>query len=397
MSLRELPPEQTVRPDRWRRLRYVPLVTLLVCALLAAVGGAIVSARLDALAAENAPAPVDPSPTADGEGALPADCTPSVDPPAAEAWTGAAREASEVTWNAHAEELNSAIVVGRDDWVFWGDIQAQNFSQALGRRALTVREADAWRDYLLHLRDGLAEQGVPLYIVIAPAKWAVYPQELPEWTDDIRGSSALDQLLAADPDLPFIDLRAPLRAASEDVQTYSRLNSHWTDYGAAVAWQSIADCLAETDPALADVTLPEISSVTIGESNEFSDFGRTAAPDWTTPQFAEPLLPVTVSIDGGPAVLSPGDRRIGLGELPAETWTDGAQTDASALVVRDSFGVSLSPYLQQSFSHTWQVRHYFDYPADQQPDILELAAERKPDVVILQIAQRHLIFPPPIP
>jgi len=400
VSLRELPPEQGVRRDRWRRLRYVPLAILVVCSLVAAAVGYVVRLHLDELAQASRAAPLEPVATADPDNRLPEEeCTPAVEQPADKAWTSERSAASEAVWAAHAANLSQPYVVGRDDWVFWGDIQAQNFSQALGRRVLTVSEAQAWRDYLLHLRDGLADQGIPLYIVVAPAKWAVYPQELPDWTDDIRGSSALDQLLAANPDLPFVDVRAPLRAASAHTPTYSRLNSHWTDYGAAVAWGAISSCIATSDTGLSVIGLPEVAGVvTSGDNNEFAEWGRTSPePDWTTPAFTDPLLPVVVSIDGGEAQTWSGDRRIGLGELPAETWTEGAQVDASALVVRDSFGVSLSPYIHQSFSHTWQVRHFYDYPPEQQPNILKLAAQDRPDVVILEIAQRHLIFPPPIP
>lgn len=404
MSLRELPPEQAVRRDRWRHLRYVPLVVLLVCALLAALGGFYVT-RLQAAALEelqdsaSRPAPVTPTPTADGDRALPASCTPAVEGSGSEPWVGEAAAASEAVWTAHADDLSEAYVHGRDGWIFWGDIQAQNFSQALGRRSLSVAEAGTWRTYLTTLRDGLAAEGIPLYIVVAPAKWAVYPQQLPEWTDGIRGSSALDQLIAGGSDLPFVDLRAPLREASEEHPTYSAVNSHWTDWGAAVGWRSTTACMAASDPAFEGIGLPPVSGVTVSdEGNEFASFGvDSPGPDWTSPQFAQPLLPMTVSIDGGPQQTVAGERRIGLEEMPAETWTEGAQSDLSALVVRDSFGVSLSTYIDQSFAHTWQIRHFFDYPADQQPDILAVAREKQPDVVILQIAQRHLVFPPPVP
>ncbi|MCS0499476.1 alginate O-acetyltransferase AlgX-related protein [Protaetiibacter mangrovi] len=396
MSLRELPPEQAVRRDRWRHLRYVPLIALMVAAVLAATGGFYVTLRQQAAASEVAT----PSATASsGPTALPASCTPAVDPPAGEPWMSSDSTHSETTWAEHADELSEPYVIGRDGFVFWGDIQAENFSQAVGRRYLSAEELATWRTYLTTLRDGLAAQGVPLYVVVAPAKWGAYPDELPAWTDGLVGSSALDQLLAANPDLPFVDLRAPLRDAARTTPVYSRVNSHWTDYGAAVAWTAISGCIAASDPDLAAIHLPETTGVTVSDGgSEFAQWGLTSpVPDWTTPEFAEPLLPVSLSIAGAAPTTVDGTRRVGLGELPARTWTDGAQADATALVVRDSFGVSLAPYLQQSFARTVQVRHMFDYPPDQQPDILALSATEKPDVVILEIAQRHLEFPPPVP
>ena len=62
--------------------------------------------------------------------------------------------------------------------------------------------------------------------------------------------------------------------------------------------------------------------------------------------------------------------------------------------LRDSFGNAHSVPVQQAFARTWQVRHNFDSKPSTQPDIAALAAKDHPSVVILQIAERHLNFPP---
>lgn len=398
MSLRELPPKQSVS-GRWRRLRYVPLVALVVLAILAAATGAITVAADNAkAAAANLPAAVGSRGSAERTRLLPAICRPPVPRAAHEPWLGsvAARAQAESVWSAHASELNKPYVEEKNGWYDLGDVQANNFSQALGRRNLSVDEANKWHAYFARLQAKLATLDIPLYIVITPAKWDVYPQELPDWAQSIRGSDSLDQLLARSDDLPIVDVRIPLRIASTTEATFSKTNSHWTDYGAAVAWQSITACIDASSPALSSLSALPISGVTtVADRNEFAPFGvPDPAPDWTIPNYATPLKSVVVTNDAGISATQPGATNTDLLALPVETNTPGALTALSALVVRDSFGNALSVPIQQSFATSWQVRHNFDSTPQSQPDIFALAEKDHPSVVILQIAERHLNFVP---
>lgn len=401
MSLRALPPEQQIDRSRWRRLRYVPLSVLTVLAAIAAVVGVTQTHSHPANAPDGTrpAAIVSPTATADAH-ALPEVCRQPIPAPAQEPWLGTAeaRSASQQIWDAHAKELAKSYVAEQDGWYDWGDVQANNFSQAVGRRILSVDEAAAWHTYFASLRDKLQAQGIPLYIVVAPAKWDVYPQLLPDWAQGIRGSNSLDQLMALYPDLPIVDIRAPLRDASATDQTFSRTNSHWTDYGAYIGWSAIAKCIAASDTGLADIAVPQADGVTISaERNEFSPFGIGAGPaDWTTPAYATPLQAVSLTDKTGTTVVA-GTENTDLLTLPAKTVTKGALTSSSTLLVRDSFGNALSVPVQQTFATTWQVRHNLDGAPATQPDIAALAAKDKPTVVILEIAERHLNFPPGMP
>lgn len=402
MSLRELPPDQAAPSRRtlWGRLHYVPLVFLLVCVLIATVGGIYIrdrNARLVAEAAANEAKPASMAAVQPGDPALPESCAPVVKHPAHEMWLEGQKAEAQAVWDANTVALaDSPVVVGQHGWVFWNDVQALNFSQAVGRRLLSATEADAWYTYLDTMRDELAAQGIPFYVALTPAKWGVYPQELPAWAEEIRGSGPLDQLQARYPDLPIIDMRTPLREESATTNVFSKVNSHWTDYGAYVGWNFIAQCIEETAPNVGDFTPVPIDGVALGpDHNEFEPYGiKNDAPDWTVPDYAAALRPVTVTSADGTTSITDGTQPTGLMTLPATTETDGAQSQSSALVLRDSFGDSMSMPLQQAFSTTWQVRHNLDAAAADRPDVAKLVSEHHPDVVILQLAQRHLNFPP---
>lgn len=400
MSLRALPPKQRLS-RRWNHLRYVPLIILVIISIVAALVGAVVARQQNREAAQDAlPAPLQTAvntPTST-DGALPALCHPAVPAPARQPWLGSAADKAkaEAVWTNHQSELMHPYVLEKDGWVDWGDVQAANFSQAIGRRNLSTAEATKWHDHLAKLRDSLAALHTPLYIVVTPAKWDVYPQQLPSWAQKIRGSGPIDQLEVNYPDLPIVDLRAPLRAASVDHQTYSKTNSHWSDYGAWVGWRSIAECIDATSPGLAGISAAAIGGVSVeADANEFAPFGiPDPAPNRTVPDYTPALGPVTVTTSDGTTSTVAGNTPTDLLKLPSETTTTTAQTRHTALFVRDSFGSALSIPLQQSFTRTWQVRHNLDGPLNTQPDIAGLAKQYRPDVVILQIAERHLNFVP---
>ncbi len=389
MSLRELPPEQAIT-DKWRHLRYVPLVILLVL-IIVATGVGIVVKRTQATPTTEFP-DAGETPT---ETRLPDECTPEVSLPDANPWDAANSAASEQEWASHAEDLVNPYVVGEDGWVFWNDIQNNNFSQAIGRRYLTAEELAAWHSYFADLDAQLSAVDIELYIVVAPAKWAVYPDELPAWAQELRGPGPLDQLLAAGGDLPLVDLRAQLQDASAEAQTYSRVNSHWTSYGAYEGWNAIADCIVANQPDIGLTPIP-LASVAVGDDlNEFEQYGLgNEEPDWTEPVFAEPLLPVELTAAGEDPIVVDGDRWTLFDEMPAETHTEGAPSNADVLFVGDSFGVVMSPYLQQAFTDVRQLRHNLDGDLSIRPDIAQLALATRPDIVIVEITQRHLNLPP---
>jgi len=389
VSLRELPPEQAIT-SRWRHLRYVPLAILVVLVILATVVGVAVKRSQPAPTAE--PPSASEEPVADR---LPDECHRPVAPPTTQPWAAANKAASEEVWVSHADDLATPYVLGEDGWVFWGDIQNNNFSQAIGRRTLSAEELSAWHTYLANLDTELSAEGIELYVVIAPAKWAIYPENLPEWAKAIRGPGPLDQLMEVGGDLPLVDLRAPLTEESSETQTYSRVNSHWSSFGAYTGWNAIADCIVANQPDVGLEPLPLEGVTLVDDFNEYGDYDiELETPDWTEPVFAEPLAPVEISAAGADPVTVDGSRWTSFDDLPATTHTEGAPSDASVLFVSDSFGVVMSPYIQQAFTDIRTLRHNLDGDPSIRPDIADVALATRPDIVILEITQRHLNLPP---
>lgn len=382
---------QIPTPRWWRRYRDIPLVVLAVLSLAAALVGWVTQYRIDAAGAE----PAAPTPTPGAiDSAIAAACRPALPAAEAEPWIEGDGSAEKV-WADNADELAGPVVTGRDGWAFYNDQIEENFSQAVGRRFLTVSEVAAWHDYFAHLEAGLADQGIELSIQISPSATSVYPEKLPEWTDGIVGSTPLDQFLAASPDLPIVDFRHDLREAAGSNAVYTPVNSHWTDWGGYVGWRTYAACHAVSQPNDAPLWVPEVDGVqTTRIYNEYAPYGiPDAEPAWTVPVFAEPFSEVELTAADGSVTTTDGLTQVDLSKLPASTRTEDAHSDLKALILRDSMGNALTPFWGQAFSETRQIQHRYDDWSNP-PNYRALVEQYQPDVVVVQLAERHLVNPP---
>ena len=395
-SLTELPAgqEKAEGPNWWNRVNYIPLIILAVLSVAALIAGITVDRLV--LRAQNAPASVE---RADVPGdALSELCRPPVAAPASEPWF-TKDPAALAIWDAHADELAKDYIIGPNGWIFWSDYVEQYASQAIGKAFLSVGEINRWVSYYTSIRDGLAAEGIEFYIIVTPSTSSVYPEELPVWMNEIRGSTILDQFMAGATDLPVIDLRAGLisEAATSQYNLFSWSNSHWTEFGGYVGWQQIAPCVNAMFPDQPPLQVPPLEGVeVVGDFNEWASYGvESPGADWAVPILGGDFEDVTLTDKDGKTSVLPGDIVLDASLLPAQTSVAESWTGKSALILRDSMGGALSPFWAQAYTKTWQIYHQYA-GFETFPNYRELVAEHHPDVVVLQLAERHLINVPPL-
>jgi len=385
------------RPSRGvkDRLRLAPLGLLMVCVLAAALVGVVVDGSNGTVAAAPPQARLTDPASGTSDRAASA-CTPGFDSETSSApWSKAKRRSSEKVFQQRLASEHPSYVRGRHRRLIFRDQQADNFSQALGRVTQTAKQRKAWATFLKRAQRSVQRRGGEFHVVVAPAEWDVYRQDLPSWATKLRGTTSLEKLMAAHPEIPWIDTRAALRAAARKNHTYEPLNTHWTPYGGYVAWKTISACL-RLNPELASVAAPPLKRVKIGPNlNEFAGYG---VPDGkkarTSPVYAakHPRTTITHIPDGEPVANMPDDT-LDLVFLPARTITKKAQTDKTLLVLRDSTGSALSPLWSWSFEETIQYPHGIGSAFKTKP-IRGLVKKFDPDVVLYVITERYLAFPP---
>ena len=290
-----------------------------------------------------------------------------------------------------------AAMVGQDGWAFLGNMHVSSFDQATKRRVASDAEVDQWIQILQYEAGFAARRGIPFLYVVAPAQSTIYPDKLPAWTGVFKNrQSTFDRVAAAAKarNLPLIDLRQALRNGRSTAETYSPLNSHWNDYGVWVAWQRIAAEIGRQKPGATMAALSPVKSFqTVDAYSEFGPMlGIAARNPWIRPVLAEPFPQYYSISPNGSRTLHPGTQSTGLLDLPRRTETPGSASNLRALVLRDSMGDSLSPYLQASFRETYQFNHHITSP--QAPfNIPGYIAEYKPDLIIYVMTERYFLLP----
>jgi len=390
------------RPSRSGLLRgraYVPLGVLMVLSVVMATVG-LASTR--GWVGTSSDSDIDGQPegslvnfAADAPITEPA-CRSGVAPGDASVWSGDGRSSAEQEYIARTSALTVPAIEGQEGFVFWADVQANGFSQALGRITWTQAEREAWLAYISSLDSALDGVGADLIVLVAPSVETIYPEMLPTWAQPLRGLTSMDQLVGSAGDLPVVDVRVALVSASADSWVYSAVNSHWTPFGAHAAWQKITPCLQALHPdrGYDAIEVSEVASVQhVDPPNEFTEWGFPAPRvDWTVPDL-EPA-PVTASRTSMAGATTDLTWPAGLDILELPVTTTGGLVDRPVLVAGDSQGTALSAFWAQSFGSVTHIRHYLDV-MEKRPDIFDAAQEVGAELVVLELTERYLGYAAP--
>lgn len=229
---------------------------------------------------------------------------------------------------------------------------------------------------LMHIEQALSACRIPFYLVIAPDKQNIYPEEAGLSVAPGTASNA-DQLLAYlhvnAPTLRVIDLRPALLAAKTRApyDLYKRTDTHWNSLGGFFGYQAMAQRLTRDGimPASPSASLSawQVKQVPFDDGDiainllslpgYFKDFNTHFAPK----------LPETVDVSTSTVELEVTSNPTGHGRL---------------LMYRDSFAGELMPFLSRDFAHMHSI---LGRGVDG-----NVIGETRPNVMIFQIVARNV-------
>jgi hypothetical protein len=278
-------------------------------------------------------------------------------------------------------------VEGTDGWFFLSNHYEQEISFATGLKAASPKALDATAELVRRFGEACHQRGARLLFVPAPAKPGIYPDKLPAGLTPDPARSFLTQLEPRLDAAHFLDLRPILTAARSGPQPFSRLNSHWSDYGGWLAWRAIEVRLETLGLPAGALPLTLASVEDMDGFNEMEGLCRhIARNNWAFPHFVEPFEHIIFDLADGTESPQLGRRAVQLGDMPVQVRNPRAATSLSCLVVGDSSAVSLSPFFGRHFARVRYVRHPLIGPADEARSAL---AQEEFDLVLLAIAERY--------
>lgn len=287
------------------------------------------------------------------------------------------REAATAWATIKSEGLHSSaerqVVLGSQGWLYFAE--TLDDYRGIGLADAALRETA--RDLAL-IQEAASAQGAEMLFVIAPNKNSLYPGHMPRWIENGHAGSNAARLmpLLAEYGVRSADLFAAFTARDEIL--YYRTDSHWTGRGAALA----ADAILEELGRSSDFFTREFISSKAHTGDLYVMLyprGRETEDD---------LQPID-----GFAFRSLNDPR---GGEAITIRTENAAGEGSLYCWRDSFGISLYPYLAESFATSVFSR-------SEQYDLSGKEA-READVLVLELVERNLerlwrspaIYPAPI-
>ena len=287
--------------------------------------------------------------------------------------TGGALQNSPVVTSLASDDAGK-VLRGRGGYLFLRNDTNRVLDQVSGRRPLTETELAQYQAFLVALDAAAAERGARVVHLVAPNKECVLAEHLPpEVTlSEARPVRQL-QALVARLDLRATRLLYPLeamRAADARFATYPKGDSHWSEYGAAVALEALDRAVG-----LPQAPVAEGFHIEFRNADLLSKLGGTCVEE-------QPVL------DRRPAAIPVGDNGVlNTGRVRELRPGDPAAAGTGRLLLmHDSFGEWLIPPLAERFAATTAIWNASLGPAE--------LDQARPDLIVLERAERFLVAPP---
>ncbi|MCX6257351.1 MAG: hypothetical protein NTW49_05575 [Bacteroidia bacterium] len=279
--------------------------------------------------------------------------------------------------------FSSTVITGNNGWLFRSEDEQDVYE---GKGMFTGDELKKFAIILSEREKYLDSIHCKFYFVIAPVKQSVYFDELPDYLQIKNPFTRTDQLLKyleQHTDIKVIDLRKALIEKKGNMKLYCKNDNHWNDIGAYYASSAIANRMKEDFPDLKINPMVNYQlgnrTVTGGNLAELLGLG-TYFKDIDirmNPQRSEVF-------DGSGRKYKP-DKDFPYPWEYCVVKTTYDHTKPKLLIIRDSFGNKVIPFLSVGFSETVSIWDNWEYQLNK-----NIVIDEKPDAFILMVLESHL-------
>lgn len=279
------------------------------------------------------------------------------------------------------------VIIGKNNWLFlkWLNETGSEINYSISKDKFRKDELEYWFNIFNEKYQFLQKRGINFLIVIVPNKSTVYPEHLPENIRKVTGGVRAKQLtdyFFNNSDIQVLNLKDLFLSKKTEHQIYHRTDSHWTHYGAWLAYREILLHLSQKFRGM--IPIP------------FENFPKKRIAGPSKADLASMLsLNKSLYSEKFKRLFTPDGITIGQLKLKYFKFKKGRisyfQNESGilpkAIMIHDSFGRGLKKFMSSSFSEIVFIRvsdvNFF-------PDLI---AREKPSVVIYEIAERFFYRP----
>lgn len=266
------------------------------------------------------------------------------------------------------------VIKGNDGWLFYNSKykdDGDTLSDYQGTNLYTEDELQEIKNNLLDKYSFLKENNIELCIMVIPNKSNIYYENMPEEyyrNEDLSRADQTVNFLKENTSINIIYPKNEFLAIKDKYQIYSKIDSHWNSIGSYIAYcqfmKSIDSefeykSLDELDIIEEDIKTGDLASM-INLNGYLNDKNYTI-------KGINDDIEISLAENKGYAM---------------NRYLSTNKNGKKVLVYRDSFFVNLAPYIVKEFEETALVWG--------EPFSKEQIEEEKPDLVIIEVAERKL-------
>ncbi len=274
------------------------------------------------------------------------------------------------------------VMIGKDGWLFYVGHQSGEedpMADYYGTNLMSEEQLQTAAANLIAARDRMEERGGEFLVVISPSKMTACKEYVPDRYGKMADYKRMQQVveyLRANTDLRIVWTYESVSAYHEahpDTQLFYKFDTHWNNLGSYVAASQVLEEGFGFDPfpplETQDIFLTETQPfdlsrmLMLGSYLNEKDDVYTINPNGYTTHF------ITQEMNEDLTLLH-------------YTVPDQTADPRKVLMVSDSFGTGIAPFIAQAFN---ELNFNFYYHYD--PAVLEREA---PDVLIYEVTERYL-------
>ena len=278
---------------------------------------------------------------------------------------------------AIGDRIFSSAIIGKGGWLFQtSESVIQDYQNDI---PFTEKQLDELQQNLDEIAAIFQKQGITLLIVVAPNKSSIYPDYMPAELQLMRSQSRFDQVvqyLKQHGQTQILDLRQELIANRKVQQVYYKTDTHWTEFGAYIAYREILNTLQPAFPALVPRALSNFKPVSMGlvSMDMASSIGSVRIKEEKIV-----LKPVVETKTTRHDIKTDDGRWITM------TWNPNENLP-KAVIYYDSFLYPIIPWFYDHFSQITFIPHYTNGSIWN----LSWVNQEKADVVIVEFAEKYI-------
>ncbi len=274
----------------------------------------------------------------------------------------------------HDSPLETAFFAKQKGWIFYSSkIDGDSIGDYRNINRFSDKQLATMISHLKQKQQWLAKQNIEYLFVIAPSKYYIYPEHLPNYIKPIKQQNLVEQLveeLKKHPEINFINLRPALQKAKGEEPFYFKADSHWNFVGTNIAQYEMAKKIDglfpnQISPFLYKQEHFTQKSAFEGDLALYMGLGKYFSEEMKKPAFD----PCTDFLKK--------DKNL--------FHTNCSGSALNTLIFRDSFFTGLQAYISQYFQHSTFVWQKMTFSQSQR-----LIKQNKPDIVIEEWIDRYL-------